>query len=382
MRFMVDDRLDRILARRRFRRQHHGVGAVEDRGGDVGDFGAGRHRARDHRFQHLGRDHHRLAGAAAQPRHFLLHAGHFFQRHFDAEIAARHHQRVGEFENVAEPGDRLRLFDLGHHGGAAARDLLGLGDVFRPLNEGQRDPVDAGIERGFEIGDVLRRQRRHRNDGVGQADALAVRHFAADFDPRDDALRRDVGRDQAQLAVVDQQRVARLDRGEDFRMRQLHARGVARRRDRYRAMKSWPLSISAAPFFEGAEPQLRALQIDQDADRPVMLGFDRADAWPPVRACVSWVVWLILMRNTSAPASNSRAIMARSPEAGPSVATILVRRCRLIGSWFRVLRRRRRRAGGSRAGGWSCRIVPASRADRPADRRQAAASAPAARSIR
>src|SRR5713226_7425966 len=38
----------------------------------------------------------------------------------------------------------------------------------------------------------------------------------------------------------------------------------------------------------------------------------------------------MLMRKTSAPASNSFAICARSDEAGPSVATILVRRCRLI----------------------------------------------------
>ena len=38
----------------------------------------------------------------------------------------------------------------------------------------------------------------------------------------------------------------------------------------------------------------------------------------------------MLMRNTSAPASNRRAIIAALPEAGPSVATILVRRRRLI----------------------------------------------------
>ena len=42
----------------------------------------------------------RLAGAAAGARHLLLHAGDFLQRHLDAEIAARHHQRVGEVENV------------------------------------------------------------------------------------------------------------------------------------------------------------------------------------------------------------------------------------------------------------------------------------------
>src|SRR5437762_6865736 len=41
-------------------------------------------------------------------------------------------------------------------------------------------------------------------------------------------------------------------------------------------------------------------------------------------------VWLILMRNTSAPASNSFRIIALSDDAGPRVARILMRRSRLI----------------------------------------------------
>src|ERR1700733_9860657 len=58
------------------------------------------------------------------------------------------------------------------------------------------------------------------------------------------------------------------------------------------------------------------------------------------------------MRKTSAPAWNSRAMTVRSPEAGPSVATTLVRRCRLIArsrhchelalSWSFISARRRR----------------------------------------
>src|SRR5665213_2338118 len=52
---------------------------------------------------------------------------------------------------------------------------------------------------------------------------------------------------------------------------------------------------------------------------------------------LSCEVWLILMRNTSAPASNRRRIMALSEEAGPSVARILMRRRRLM-AWFRVRR--------------------------------------------
>ena len=189
----------------------------------------------DHRFQHLGRDHDRLAGAAPGARHLLLHARHLFERHLDAEIAARDHQRIGEIDDLVEPVDRLRLLDLGHHRGAAAGDLLGFGDVLRALDEGERDPVDAGGERGFEIGAVLVGQRRERNRRVGQAHALAVGKFAADLDAGDDAPRRHLGGDEPDLAVVEQQRVAGLDGGEDFRMRQVHPRCVARAPDRHRA---------------------------------------------------------------------------------------------------------------------------------------------------
>ena len=238
-------RFHRIFAGRRFRRQHHRVGALVDGGGDVGDFRARRHRRIDHRFQHLRGDDHRLAGLAAGPRHLLLHGRHFLQRHFHAEIAARHHQRVGKLQDLGKPLDRLRLFDLGHHRGAAARDLLGFRDVLRPLDEGQRHPVDAGGERGFEIGAVLLVQRGKRNGGVGQADALAVGQPPADLDARGDALRLGGGNGEAHLAVVDQQRAAGRHRAEDFRMRQISARRVARRRiaiehETCRLWRPWP----------------------------------------------------------------------------------------------------------------------------------------------
>ena len=213
---------------------------------------------------------------ATGARHLLLHARHFLERHLDAEIAARHHQRVGEVENVVQSRHRLRLFDLGHHRSAAARDLLCFGYVFRPLDEGERDPIDAGIERCFEISEVLRRQRGDRNDGIGQAHAFAACNFAADFHARDNALRFRLGHDQSQLAVVDQERVARLDGGEDFRMRQVDARRLARR---WIGVEDQILAgIDLRPIIpEIAEPQFRSLQIDQDADRPLVIGLDVAD---------------------------------------------------------------------------------------------------------
>ena len=50
----------------------------------------------------------------------------------------------------------------------------------------------------------------------------------------------------------------------------------------------------------------------------------------------SGVAWLMLMRKTSAPASNSARIVFSLLEAGPRVATILTRRLRLIDSSLRL----------------------------------------------
>src|SRR5260370_36307322 len=77
---------------------------------------------------------------------------------------------------------------------------------------------------------------------------------------------------------------------------------------------------------------------------------------------LSCEVWLILMRKTSAPASNRRPIIALSEDAGPSVAKILMRRRRLM-AWFRALRLAadQTHPEASRPGGW------AGRATRPAN---------------
>src|ERR1700681_2616823 len=80
-------------------------------------------------------------------------------------------------------------------------------------------------------------------------------------------------------------------------------------------------------------------------------------------------VWLILMRKTSAPASNSRRIMALSEEAGPSVARILIRRRRLMACFrgqrlaadqtppetFRLVDWAGRANWASRQANWICR---------------------------
>ena len=89
-------------------------------------------------------------------------------------------------------------------------------------------------------------------------------------------MRRGFDGDQTQFAVVDEERVARLDGGKDFGMRKISPRRVAGR--------CVVIQNEVAAFVdhgrvvdESAEPQLRALQIDQNADRPIVLGLDGAD---------------------------------------------------------------------------------------------------------
>ena len=45
----------------------------------------------------------------------LLHYGNFFRAHFYAQVAARDHHAVGDFENFVEIVDGFRLFELGDY---------------------------------------------------------------------------------------------------------------------------------------------------------------------------------------------------------------------------------------------------------------------------
>src|SRR4029453_11228438 len=90
------------------------------------------------------------------------------------------------------------------------------------------------------------------------------------------AFRRGLFRNQAHLAVIEQQRMARPKGGEDFRMRQLHAVVVARRLVGIEYEALAVLELGRA-FGESAEPQFWPLQVDQDADRAAIARLDIAD---------------------------------------------------------------------------------------------------------
>jgi len=81
---------------------------------------------------------------------------------------------------------------------------------------------------------------------------------------------------QTQAAIVDQQLHARLQRGDDLRVRQVHASVVARRRVQIQTEGLIAIQPHLA-LGEAADPELGPLQVHEDADRLVQLTFHLAN---------------------------------------------------------------------------------------------------------
>ena len=148
------------------------------------------------------------------------------------------------------------------------------------LHERERDPVDILLERRSEIGVILVGHGRGRNGRVGQAHALLVGDAPGDFDDGQHAASLGGGDPQHHFAVVDEEPVSLGERAQDFRMRQIDARlaaggGVA--------VKDEGLAVLqfGGAAGERAEPELRPLQVDKDADRAAGLFLDIADHRDP-----------------------------------------------------------------------------------------------------
>ena len=269
-------RFDRPVARRAFRRQHDRVGAVIDRGRHVGHFGARRRRRGDHRFEHLRRDDHRAAHPPRGLDDALLQRRHRLRRQLDAQVAARHHHAVALLDDLLEPRHRARLLDLREQRRAPLDQPPCLGKVLGPLDEAQRDPVDALLHGKGQVAAVLLGQRRHRQHHVGHVQPLVVRKRAADLDQRGDPVGRMRLHAQHQLAVVEQQPRAVLDRLENLAVGQLHASRIARRLVAIQR-ELVPRRQRHATVRELADAQLRPLQVGEDRGGPAQPLLERTD---------------------------------------------------------------------------------------------------------
>mmetsp|Transcript_36231 Transcript_36231/g.113771 ORF Transcript_36231/g.113771 Transcript_36231/m.113771 type:complete len:237 (-) Transcript_36231:999-1709(-) len=142
------DRLAGVLADGALPGEHHRVAAIEDCVRDVADLGARRHGRVDHRLHHLRRGDAKLVRLVCLLDEELLGEGDALQAELNAEVAARHHQPVGEGEDLVNVLERRRLLDLRDDEGAfllghplCVHDVDQLLDVGPLLHEGYRHVV-------------------------------------------------------------------------------------------------------------------------------------------------------------------------------------------------------------------------------------------------
>lgn len=232
------------------------------------EVSACRHRAVDHRLEHLRRDDDGLRHATGELDSALLHDRDGFERQLDTQIATGDHDRVERVDDLFERIDRLRLLDLrddrnpdtlfGH-------DLVHAGDVGRVADERQRDQVGADAQAPAEVVLVLLAQRGDVHGDTGKVDALVVRHGSGDDDLRgdDDAI----GLDDldTHLAIVDQEEVTGLDvlrKTLEGRAADLLVADDVFGGD----LEDVALGELVGAVLELAETDLRTLEVDEDGD--------------------------------------------------------------------------------------------------------------------
>ena len=110
----------------------------------------------------------------ARAQNLALNDGNLFGTHFDAKIAARHHQPIGQTNDVFQAIDRGWLLKLCHDRSPRSHQRPDFLYIVRPLHEGQSDPVGAHIEREGEIGAILISQRRDRQDSSNDAHTFPI----------------------------------------------------------------------------------------------------------------------------------------------------------------------------------------------------------------
>ncbi|MNX80451.1 hypothetical protein D3C86_1121120 [compost metagenome] len=169
--------------------------------------------------------------------------------------------------------DGRGLLDLGHQECLVADQRAGFADVIGTLHERQRHPVHAQLQTEGQVAAILGGQRAQVEHRLRHVHAFAVRQFAAIEHGGVDGVGVLGHHPQTQLAIVQQQVHARLQRGDDFRVGQVDPALIARRGIEVQAQGLAAHQLHLA-FGELADPQFRALQVHQDAQWIIELALD------------------------------------------------------------------------------------------------------------
>mmetsp|Transcript_14898 Transcript_14898/g.44915 ORF Transcript_14898/g.44915 Transcript_14898/m.44915 type:complete len:380 (+) Transcript_14898:1431-2570(+) len=212
----------------------------------------------------------------------LLNHGHVLDVHLHAQVAAGHHDGIRRLDDAGEVLDGAGLLELGDDLGLVlARVLHDLAaqqlHVLGQLHEAQRDVVRVVVQDEVQVQLVL---RGHGGDGqhhVGRVHALAARDGARHRHLALDPVGAGLDDAHDDLPVVDEQRLARLERLQDLGVRQLHAAGVALLVVEVEAELVAHRELELGVVLEHAAALLGALEVGEHADGVVVLLLDLAD---------------------------------------------------------------------------------------------------------
>ncbi|MNZ85718.1 hypothetical protein D3C78_1045210 [compost metagenome] len=201
---------------------------------------------------------------------------HAFGRHFHAQVATGHHDRIRKLRDGLQLFDCRWLLDLRHQVGTVTDQLACFGDVFGALHERQGHPVHAQLQAEGQVAAVFLGERGEVEYRLRHVDTLAIGQLATGQYFGVDGVAVLGGDAQAQLAVVQQQVHARLKGGDDLGVRQVDPAAVARGVVQVQAQGLAALQLHLA-VGKAADAQLRPLQVHEDTQRVVQLLLDFAD---------------------------------------------------------------------------------------------------------
>src|SRR5258705_1787860 len=238
---------------------------------------------RDHRLQHLSRDDHRHLRAAGLADDLLLDVGHVLKRYVHAEVAARDHDRIDLAQDARKIGDDLVTLELGDDrqiGGFGAQERSDLVDVLGRAHERDGYVVDPVAEPESQVVAILRGQAGYRQGHARQREPLVVADPPADRHATAHLVRRRRLDLELDHPVVHPDLVAGAQIPQILGM--VDRRPLDGADDRMRAQREGPAGLevdaAAAAGPERPQPDLRALQILKDRDRPAPARLAVADA--------------------------------------------------------------------------------------------------------
>jgi hypothetical protein len=249
---------------------HGGVGAVEDGVGAVGSLCTSRNRGVHHGAEDFGSHDDRLGVLASQLDDALSGQRDLFQRALNGHVATGGHDAVEGLDDLFEVLQSLRLLDLGNDRDATAflvHDLVGAVDVGGETHEGHGDDVGTGADGPTQVGLILLGQSRQGDGDARQVDALVGGHRTGHDDLGVHVVALDLGDLKTDLAVIDQDRVARVaiarqaleGGGGDV----LVALDVISGDDEFLAELQLNLVFAIGVLLEPTAANLRALQINE-----------------------------------------------------------------------------------------------------------------------